>query len=231
MTREPDNPATPQADERLDRLVDDAIREVTIQLAPASVKARVMAAWDERQGADGVTDAPARGWWNAPALLRASAALAGTFVIVLGVFLAWQHVTREFDAADRHRASPTATARTQPRAGMPAPQPSEQTAEASPGGQETSEAAQPRRRRSRYVTVEWRADRLADAGPHLPGAPAGEPGDPVSPMAGPPPISIAPIQSASSISEMARPVTEFPADNQPPAGEGADAGKSGGPRR
>ncbi len=189
-----------------------------------------MAAWDERHPTtEGAGDLAASSWWTAPALFRPAAALAGSLVIVLGVFFAWQHVNRQFDAVDRHRASST-TAHTQPPAGTPV-HPTQQNAEAGTAAQETQPAALSNRRRSRYVTVEWPVEQVAELGPHLPGAPAGELGDPVAPMPGPPPISIAPIETTPLVSDSARPVTEFPADNQPPAGEGAEAGKSGGPRR
>jgi len=226
---EPDNRATPDADERLDRLVDEALREVSAQPPAATVKARVMAAWDERHATTEGAGNPASSWWTAPALLRPAAALAGSLAIVLGVFLAWQHVNRQFDALDRHPASST-TARTQPPAGTPV-HPVQQNAKAGTAAQETPPAASSNRRRSRYVTVEWPVEQVAELGPHLPGAPAGELGDRVAPMPGPPPLSIAPIETTPSVSDIARPVTEFPAENQPPAGEGADAGKSGGPRR
>jgi len=222
-----DQRVTQEADARLDRLVDEALVEVSAESPPATVKARVMAAWDERHATtEGAENVGASSWWTAPALLRPAAALAGSLVIVLGVFLAWQHVNRQFDAVDRHRASST-TARTQPGTGTPAPQ----NAEAATAAQEPQPATAPTRRRSRYVTVDWPVEQVTELGPHLPGAPAGELGDPVAPMAGPPPISITLIETTPLVSEIARPVTEFPADNQPPAGEGADAGKSGGPRR
>ncbi|RPJ63099.1 MAG: hypothetical protein EHM24_24945 [Acidobacteria bacterium] len=226
---EPDNRATPDANERLDRLVDEALREVSAQSPPATVKARVMAAWDERHAADAAASR-ASSWWSVPALLRPAAALAGSLVIVLGVFLAWQHVNRQFDAVDRHRPSST-TARTQPPSGSPLPPPVQQQVEGGGAAQEAQPAASPGRRRSRFVTVEWPVEQVAELGPHLPGAPAGELGDPIAPMPRPPTIAIAPIETAPLVSEFARPVTEFPADNQPPAGEGAEAGKSGGLRR
>ena len=225
-----DQRLTQEADEQLDRLVDAALR-VSAQ-PPATVKARVMEAWDQRHAAGGRLPALGTPWKPLTPVLRPVAALAGALVIVLGVFLAWQHVSREFDAVDRPQLSQEA--RTQPPPPRPAA-PAEHRADASsatPAGGEAIVTASARPRRSRYITVAWPVEQVAEAGPQLPGAPAGELGDPVAPMGRPAPITIAPIEAAPSISEIARPVTEFPADTQPPAGgQGADAGKSGGPRR
>jgi hypothetical protein len=224
-----DQRLTQEADEQLDRLVDEALGEMSAQPAPPSVKARVMAAWDER-GARVPEPKRAFQWRPLPPLLRPAAALAGSLVIVLGVFFGWQYARtdRQLDTADRLPAPDTA-ARTNPVAAPVPPLPEAPAAAADAINARPVEP--PARRRPRYVTVELPVEQVADLGPHLPGAPAGDLGDPIAPIPGPAPITIAPIETARPISEFARPVTEFPADNQPPAGEGAEAGKSGGLRR
>lgn len=232
---EPDNRVGHEA-ERLGRVVDEALRELSQASPPATLKARVMAAWDERtaQGARATVRGSRRGWWIGPALLRPAAALTGSLVIVLGVFLVWQHVDREFSGARHERPGTTARTQTQP---SPADRPVDssptvQQADAnSPTGSADAGTGLRRRPRSRLVTVEWPVEQLADAGPHLPGAPAGNLGDPIEPMDASPPITFSPIVPSPLISDIARPVSEFPAETQSPAGTPADAGRSGGPRR
>jgi hypothetical protein len=65
----------------------------------------------------------------------------------------------------------------------------------------------------------------------LPGAPAGELGDPLEPLPMRPVIAFAPIESAPPVSELSRPVTDFPADNPVPAGPTGPTGRTGGTRR
>lgn len=233
---EPDNRIAHCADERLDGLVTEALRELTTPARPVDVKARVMAAWDERvtAGAPETSIPSAVNWWSAPRVLKPASVFAGALVIFVGLFLAWSHVQRQFDWADQYASSSPA------RRVRPNTQPPEDAASAKPLAQtqavseegSTSGAAAPRRRpRSRLVTVQWQVEQQAEAGPYLPGAPAGELGDGTRPLPEAPPITFAPIDSAPPISEIARPVTDFPADTQPPATARPDAGQSGGQRR
>jgi hypothetical protein len=71
---------------------------------------------------------------------------------------------------------------------------------------------------------------------HLPGAPAGNLGDPIAPLPPPPSLAIAPVTQAPigfalPVSDLARPVTDFPTENGSPEAPGGASRHSGGSHR
>jgi len=229
---------TNRIDAALERHLDQALAEIA-QPAAVDLRARVLAGLDARPRVAPID----RAFW------RPATAIAGALVVLLGVWLLWQRADQQLNlahggAAEVPRAAapldrqqpPTGVAALAPRsAGLAAPQ------------RRSAQIAGPQPRKTRLATpkprsgegwVEWPAQQEAVASntPHLPGAPAGELGDPLEPLPVPPPIAIAPITqapivSAPPISDIARPVTDFPADDQPPGVPVRTTGQSGGTRR
>jgi hypothetical protein len=208
-----------RSDDRLERLLDEELR-AAMQAPPVDLRAKVLQAIDEGRGTRDVESGFSRIPWRRWALPVASAA-----VIILGVFVAWRGgvATRDKLAAmlPPLRSTPLHT----PTAIRPA---AERPTVETPLSRNASH-------HNNATPFAWdlrpvAADTSAPAEPYLPGAPAGELGDPLRPLPSPPPIVFAPIASAPPISEFARPVTDFPVDNPPAAGSGT-AGTSGGTHR
>lgn len=232
------------ADAALDREIDAALREIA-QPAAVDLRTRVLAVMEEATGAGwrpAATKSRAAvlrpGW---PGIWRPAAALAGALAIVLGVFFAWEGTDRRLHLAREGTGKAPASANTPVGSGRA---PGLPTAQAAAAGRDDVALAAPvqrveggtaarRRHRARPSSawVDWRAPAESSTEPYLPGAPAGELGDPLAPMPTPPPITIAPIESAPPVTDIARPVTDFPADDQPPDVPARTTGQSGGDRR
>lgn len=234
---QPDDPA---ADERRERLLDDVLREVA-QPAAVELKARVMAAIDDAGRRTTANERPA--WVRAWRPAVAFGAAAALVIVVLAAL--WPPGTR---APRQQRAGTPAPL--QARAEAPALM---QPAAGTPGTRETGAeitvlqagAGTPGslRSRARAATASTAARVQASpqveepaTGPHLPGAPAGDLGDPLAPMPAPPaiafaPIAQGPIASAPPVSDMSRPVTDFPADTASSDVPVRTTGQSGGTRR
>jgi hypothetical protein len=211
MRRTNPDPAT---DERLERLLDEALR-AEAQASPVDLRAKVLGALDDGQ--------------RAPAnfRLRWAFAVAAAAALVLAVFVARQAGVRE----GAGRVAENRPLRSAPLAAGHAIAP----AAGQPDGALALAAASSRTRRA--TRIAWDDEpRVAEAAPDpnepfLPGAPAGELGDPLKPLPSPPLISFTPITSAPQVSDYARPVTDFPADTQTPGVPTGTTGQSGGTRR
>ena len=243
-----DNRASRETDERLDALVEEALREIA-RPAAADVKPRVMAEWDEHSLPFRLRKPRSRPWSPPPPFLKPAAALAGALVIVIAMFVTWQQADRSLQEAERAREQPR-TAGSSGGAGETADKPqvppggvAERTAAPEDAAATIPRAATPdpslerrsaaRRSRPRPPALEWPVEELATAEEFgsMPGAPAGELGDAFASMPRRPAIEIAPIVPAPTIAAMARPVTDFPTDDQPPGTPAADPGNSQGERR
>lgn len=225
--------------ERIETLVDEALREVA---APAAVDLRpgVMAAWDERTRrlAAGSPPGVRRGRWLALPLLRPAAVLAGIVVLVAASLLVWQQVRPDGPAQQPARAQANV-----PAAPAPAPSREErgQAPLATPTDASSPAASRPaasvraaaRRPGRPLVEVEFPVEQVTADLLSLPGAPAGELGGGIPALPGSLSIPIAPIGPAPTVSDMSRPVSDFPVDDshQPPGAEHGEPGQSGGPRR
>ncbi len=224
-------------DERVEALVDEVLREIA---APPAVdlKPRVMAAWDERARhavGGGVPPAAVRGRWFALPLLKPAAALAGVFVLVAATLLVWQQARRPRPAEPPVRTQVNPAAAPAPAPAAPVDRPSAPAlAESSPRHDAAVpvRAAGPAARR-RLVEVEFPVEQVAANLGNLPGAPAVEPGQGIAPLPGASSIPMVPIEQAPTVSDMSRPVSDFPAgeSSQPPGAEHGDPGQSGGSRR
>jgi hypothetical protein len=226
----------PAADERLERLLDEDLRAIA-RSAEVDLRARVAAALarvpaSESGAAGSRFGAPAAGF-QVP---RWAIGLAAAGVIVFAVLIGWRATS---GVEPRNSELPKTTTAARPIANEPAVAQGSARVEVAPTGEVESRApavgSPARRPRGAQVpdaepaTVP--AEAVASAEPYLPGAPAGELGDPLQPLPAPPPISFAPIASAPPVSESARPVTEFPADNPAPGVPVGTTGHSGGSRR
>ncbi|MBP1636148.1 MAG: hypothetical protein H6Q10_2722 [Acidobacteria bacterium] len=220
-------------DERLEALVDEALREAANPPA-VDLKARVMAAWDERR-----RPAPTPRLLAFP-LLRPAAALASVLVIVTAALLLWPrgNVPSGERTASREIPSPAAGGQAPGTPAVPA-QARQETA-ARPGLEPgRSEAAAPavrsaaHRARRPTVVVEFPVEELiaSNGAAHLPGAPAGELGDPIGALPGPPALAVQPVVTPPMLSETTRPVTDFPAEDQPPGQATSPPGQAQGERR
>jgi hypothetical protein len=205
----------PAGDDRLERLLDEELRAVA-QGPAVDLRAKVLRALEESAVESGFGRILGPRW----------AFAAGAAVIVLAVFVTWPAIRRE--APDRVAArpplpvapvaaaeAPTATVVELPRALAAASARPHRSARVGDRNAETTVTDQS----------------LASGEPYLPGAPAGDLGDPIQPMPSPPPIAFAPISSAPPVSDNAWPVVDFPADNPAPAMPIGTAGQSGGTRR
>ncbi len=215
------------ADDRLERLLDEELRAVA-QPAPVNLRAKVLEALAPPGVAQTSRFAIAR-------LPRYQLGLAAAVVILAaGGLLFWRGTILLEPGSSR--VSQQAVRRALPGAPLAAGAsltPVAGDARMEPATASTLRAAGRSQVRSRETWAEpMPADlSLASAEPYLPGAPAGELGDPLLPMPSPPAISFAPIASAPSVSETARPVTDFPADNPAPDVPVGTKGQSGGTRR
>lgn len=220
-----------EVDERLDALVDETLREMGGP-APVDLKPRVMDAWDQRarRRRPGATGEAGGGWLRLPSL-KPAAALAGTLAIVAAV-LAWQHFDHPFRQVEQ---PPVRTEQVPPVTPLPSREqpPAPSIARNVPRPESSAPVRTAPRTRRPLVEVEFPVEQLAASLEYLPGAPAGVLGDPIAPLQAAPAITVAPVEPAPTVSEMSRPVTDFPAgdSSQPPGAEHGDPGQSGGPRR
>lgn len=202
------------ADKRLERLLDEELRMV-VQAPPVELRAKVLRALDEGRGARDAGRGILQPRW---AFAFAAA------VVVLAILVTWRGSVRPApEQVARHRAPLASTPIAAGAVVEPASAPAARRAPAAV------------RRASPVPALDTEAitadATVASNEPYLPGAPAGELGDPIRPMPSPPPITFSPITSAPLVSEFARPVTDFPADNPAPAAATGNAGPSGGTRR
>lgn len=211
------------ADERLERLLDEELRAMT-QAPGIDLKARVMAALEAGEAGK-----------RAPVRVPAwGLAFAGAAAIVLAVYLAWPSTDRSAQQAAARTPAPLSSSALPAR--TPAMVPPTTTLAAASRVTTTAAASRPRAGQRRSA-VGFGADTVpldlvaSSTGPYLPGAPAGELGDPLQPLPAPPRIMFTPIQAAPPVSDIARPVTDFPADNPPPDAPSRTSGQSGGSRR
>lgn len=209
------------ADGRLDRLIDEELRAVA-QAPPVNLRAKVLRALDE---GGPVRRSDVESGFSRILRPRWALAFAAAAVLVIAAFVAWRGDVRpapESVAVNRPSltSSPLATGTTV-----------EPAARVAPG---VPDAIRVRRR---VRVPAWGPEPVPveasiSMEPYLPGAPSGELGDPLRPMPSPPPIAFAAIASAPPVSEFARPVTDFPADdNTVPAVPSGTTGQSGGNRR
>jgi hypothetical protein len=236
----------------LDRAIDDALGSA-LHARAVDLRERVLASLDEP-----VRPSPA--WWQ-PLLRPALLPAAGAVLLAIGVTVTWQHADDKLAraGAPRHAASAVGrmaqTAPGSPKtvpAGPLVAQPPAERAAAQPPVRSVVAAARPVREQralaadSRIAAASLlQMDAMSapasvaaenvlmgdDTGPSLPGAPAGDLGDPIKPMLPVrpiviPPISAAPIVDAPPVSTMAQPVSTISAGELPrdPSGPG----KSGG---
>jgi hypothetical protein len=235
----------------LDRVIDDAL-ETVLRGGPGDLRARVLARLDES-----VDERPSRMFrFLRPAMLP----VAGVLLIVGGVALGWWRVDGQLSSAGagqsvastaragRPRPSSTVAAAGRPSTGVPAP--SGETSAvpagvAAPAGRERR-AASPN---DRIFASSWldmdalsrpkgiAADSVTagddDSDSILPGAVAGDLGDPIRPiprlrLIAIPPILTAPIADAPPISTLAEPAGTLSGDNN--SRGRTDPGKPGGVR-
>jgi hypothetical protein len=225
----------PGSDDRLERLLDEELRAAT-QAGPVDLRAKVLEAIDEVPSAGFRVQSagcrvPSAGFRVPSAGFRVpgfALAFAAAAVLVLAVLLTWRGSigpVPERAAANRRPLAST------PLAAGPLVEPA-----AAPGGAHPDVAGVRSRRASRTANrgpepVEPDPSLASSGDAYLPGAPAGDLGDPLRPMPSPPPIAFTPIASAPPVSDFARPVTDFPADNPASAVPSGAAGPSGGTRR
>lgn len=231
-------PVDQEPDERVERLVDASLQAMMQPRTP-DLSLRVMQALD---GVDMAQARPAGGRvvqvpWRRVAWRPAVAAAAAVAVACVAVFLAWPAE----DTRERRTAAPLASAPALAAHRLDAPlveRPKPALAPATKTfGRRLARASSPAAATINAEARSWQADEasLASTEPHLPGAPAGDLGDPLQPMPGPPaiaipPIAHTPIQTAPPVSEGSRPVTDFPADHSPRDVRGT-SDSNGGTRR
>ena len=225
-----DERVTERAGERdLDRLLDATLLEIARPPA-VDLRARVLAGLDGRPQ-------PERPWTLAA--WRPAVALTSVAALLIGASVIWWQVTHQAGRDGQRPPAVASTAASRPSPGgavvpVVAGAGTEFASNLPAAVEDKPARSGQRRPRSRYVLVEWPVEKeTADAalGPHLPGAPAGELGDPMQPLPRRPPIAITPITVAPPISEISRPVTDFPASDSPPAAPTGEAAPTGGPRR
>jgi hypothetical protein len=228
-------------DIRVERLVDEALREIVRPQVP-DLKARVMASWDaraqERRAGARLELPPARGLFRRPA-----AVVVAMLAVIAGAVVVWQLMEGFLGNHGRRLASQPETAVTGSAERIPqvAPQrhePPDRAAmgtgdEFPHGGPALAEASSGRVARRGLVFVEFplAEESASSSGPNLPGAPAGQLGDPLQPLPLPPVISIAPLAAGPTVSEMARPVSDFPVTDQQPGITEMEPGPTGGEDR
>jgi hypothetical protein len=218
----------------VDRVIDAALRSIA-RPADVDLRRQVLVRLDQADQNDSAS------WLARPRLLVASAAAIAT--ILAGLLLGPQLFER---APEERMAQGTAPAEAAlPSRSLPAASPVP-----APSAGEVSKATAPSNTEGRKVsrrpaTVQaWRwpaaAEPLGDVHqlfplgaepdpePLLPGAPTGELGEGLRPMAALRPITILPIETAPPISELSRPVSELTATARP--AETSTTGSSGGRR-
>jgi hypothetical protein len=211
----------------LDRAIDNALEE-SLRAGPVNLRAQVLARLD-----DPVAARPSvRFVLFRPALLP----VAGAALVVIAVALAWQQTDRQLSRAGAppvrtnvaRMSTPTAPTASSTTASIGA---TARTADVSPAPTFATVARAGSQRRAlrrddRIFASSWLAmdglsrptpaatDRAIagdDTEPYLPGAPAGDLGDPIAPMPRTrpiviPPIVAAPIVDAPPVSTLAQPV-------------------------
>ncbi len=233
----------------LDRIIDEAV-EATLRAAPVDLRSPVLAALDEASALPGA-EGRRRSWRLRPALLPA----VGALLLVAGVAVLWERADRQLSPPRPH-AAPSAAARLRPGPSSrpePAPPRAASAREARPSvpGPARVQAAGARRpapqdarlRAASFLEMDAAADTaratgasvvLADGANSgeraLPGAPAGDLGDPIAPMPGPSPIVIRPISTppidvAPPVSTLGTPIG---APTDAAARDPQDPGKPGG---
>lgn len=240
MTRERHEklPEQRPQEEALDALLDEALRATAQPAGGVDLREHVLAAIEGRERAPQLSSRGAA--WRRPA-----AALAGAMVILFVMFLAWPRHDRGSDrAAGNEIAAPAGVMPAQPAGQAAGPTPGSVAGEAgraaaAPPTTARASGGRTRRASSAEAVGPEETSTPVEAyagGPHLPGAPAGQLGDPLQPLPLPPPIAIAPIAqapiaSALPLSDIARPVTEFPSENELPEAQPRSSGPTGGNRR
>jgi hypothetical protein len=223
----------PTPGDEFDRLLDDELHAIARPPA-VDLRARVMTAIERREAGAG---------FRVP---RRAFALAAAAVVIAAVALTtWRpwngrgDTGREVRRDARHDVRPAVPPAVRPDVRMK-PDATYETGEAraelrpaastpvASGFTRASEPASPRVAASALIVMDDDDDVPVSA---LPGAPAGELGDPLQPLPARPAIAFAPIETAPPVSEAARPVTDFPTDNPVPGVPNGTAGQSGGPRR
>jgi hypothetical protein len=227
----PTDDRTPGGDE-LDRLLDDELQAMARPPA-VDLRARVMTAIEGRENGAGF-----RVPWLPLALAAAAVVVAA---VALTTWRPWigppdegREVRRDAGHVARQADVPTGApdVRMKPDATY---EPGEARAELRPAtstpvasGFTLTSSAPPARVGASALIVMDDDDVPVSA---LPGAPAGELGDPLEPLPMRPAITFAPIETAPPVSEAARPMTDFPTDNPVPGVPTGTAGPSGGTRR
>ena len=224
------------ADERLERLLDEELRAIA-QPPAVDLRAKVMKAIAEAPRGEGANESARR----SPQTGRWALGLAAAAAIVLAVFLAWPR-----PSGRPQPPQAVASAQAQPDRSMAPSIEATGNATVEPAARPGGELRAPTPHagmtvaRSTAATARARAEEVVDAvntgEPFLPGAPAGELGDPLAPLPSPPPIAFAPIAhvpiaAPPPISESARPVTDFPAADSTSDVRGRTTAESGGMRR
>jgi hypothetical protein len=222
MTRMNPDPA---AHGQLERLLDEELRAV-VQASPVDLRARVLEAIGEVPSSEVRVPRTVESGFGRFLQPRWAFALGGAAVLAVAVVVVWRGSVRP---------GPEPMAVNRP-ALTSAPLSTGATIEPAAGAAPALAAATRTRRGPRIPA--WGPEPLpvdasqASTEPYMPGAPAGELGDPLRPMPSPPPIAFDPIGPTPTVSEFARPVTDFPADDNPvPAVTSGTTGQSGGNRR
>jgi hypothetical protein len=214
----------------LDRVVDEAV-EAALGAGPVDLRAQVLARLDEP------ADSQRRpSWISVPALLP----VAGTLLMMVGVGILWQHANEQLGQGARYAATYRVSSDRPAAAAKP---PTGRTASIEPAAASPKAAVSrlPRSGKKAPAWLESDNDQkvagalalLADADldePDLPGAPAGDLGDPVAPMPRLRPIVIhplapPPIPEALPISTLGKPVGTL---SDEVSRDRLDPGKSGG---
>jgi hypothetical protein len=239
------------AGDALDGLIDEAL-ESTLRCSPVDLRSQVLASLD----APVADRAAPRIFVFRPALLP----VAGAILLIAGVAITWRHVNLQLGRAEVPAARTAASRTGVSPTGTTPPPVDTLVQEGTRASAITAVPAAPRitapgsgrvhRNRSadtRIVASAWlamdamtgpaiRADSVIagdDPEPSLPGAPAGDLGDPIAPMPRLrpiviPPIVAAPIVEAPPVSTLAAPVSTLSTDDRSRGRTGP--GKTGGVR-
>jgi hypothetical protein len=219
-----------RTDDALDRVVDEAV-EAALGAGPVDLRAQVLARLDEP------ADSRRRpSWISVPALLP----VAGTLLMMVGVGILWQHANEQLGKGARYAATHRVSSQRPAAADIP---PTGRTASTEPAAAvspATTVSRLPRRGTKAPAWLESdNEQKVAGAStllvdtdldpPDLPGAPAGDLGDPISPMPRMRPIVIQPIATlpisvAPPVSTLGKPIgtvaDEVSRDRQDPAKSG-----------
>ncbi len=243
-SRHPSDHAEREPVERLERILDEALRAATAPTPPVDLRARVIAAIDRDEALGAESTRRVVPW-------RPAVALTGVVALAVTILVVSRPGEQAGRGGDAHGTTATATA---PQAAAPHPAPTTEeppdvagiargTAAASrPSGVGRTTAGRAWLQRLRQpipgaeAAVVPEEHLAAAAESYMPGAPAGELGDPLQPLPVPPPITIVPItqqpiEAGALISQVSRPVTEFTTDDTQPGARSRDAGRSGGSSR